>query len=206
MSDYFDKGWFWAVSEKGEVWTRKNIDMEFEEMCKTRQAYLSKSAAEIAAPLIVERVALKSRIAELEAMQKQMMNGCDGHCALDECVCEKDQRVVDLQDHVRELEAMIAAKDESLRFYADYKGNWETHHWAECSLVGLDLGSKARKVLALTPADVVDMSYELIRNQEPLGEPFSSVLYDKVGKMTEDLADEIEASRAAGVEVKDVAL
>lgn len=114
MGDYFDIGYFWAISEKGEVWTRKNIGGEFEEMCKTRQAYLSKPAAEIAAPLIVERAALQARIAELEAM--------------------------------------VAAKDEALRFYAK--------NCAQNSLDGEEgqpTCFKAREALALTPADAVEV-------------------------------------------------
>ena len=37
---------------------------------------------------------------------------------------------------------------EALEFYADYKKNWETHHYAEASLVSLDLGGKARQALS----------------------------------------------------------
>lgn len=48
-----------------------------------------------------------SKIAYLEAMIQQMKDGCNGGCALDECVCEKDQRVVDLKEEVDDLRRQI---------------------------------------------------------------------------------------------------
>lgn len=56
-----------------------------------------------------------SKIAYLEAMIQQMKDGCDGGCALDECVCEKDQRVVGLKG---ELDALQKAGD-TLADYID---------------------------------------------------------------------------------------
>lgn len=47
--------------------------------------------------------AYQSRIDYLEAMIDQMQNGCDGFCALNECICEKDQRVIDLKEEVEDI-------------------------------------------------------------------------------------------------------
>lgn len=52
------------------------------------------------------------------------------------------------------------------------------------------LAAERAKVKELEAQNAV-MREKLIQNQEPLGEPFSSVLYNNVEKMTKDLAEKI---------------
>lgn len=53
---------------------------------------------------LVECRKLKEKCAYQEAMIEQMMSGCDGKCALHECICEKDQRLIDLKEDIAQLE------------------------------------------------------------------------------------------------------
>lgn len=45
----------------------------------------------------------QARTHYLEAMIEQMKDGCNGYCTLDECICEKDQRVIDLKEEVKDV-------------------------------------------------------------------------------------------------------
>ena len=154
--------------------------------------------------------ALKARIAELEAMQKQMMNGCDGHCALDECVCEKDQRVEDLQDHVRELETMLASKDavigsalttlQNIMKHQDTLVDGDKEFKGAAYFMAKREIERIKQALALTPADAVETAR---KKDELINKMLASLRYYNTFFGTDPAAiyafEAIEAARAAGV-------